>query len=78
MKATSAESAARKIIGAANAVTALEAALPKPEGIRGMVPVAYLKDCLQGAIDRFEHATGAPLDSPLAYLQRRLADVEAL
>ena len=55
---------------------------PQP-GIRGMVPVAYLKDILQGVIARIEATRiegpgGAVVDSPLEYAKRRLADVEAL
>ncbi len=51
-------------------------------GIRGTVPVAYLKDILQGVIARCEaqrdFVEGAVVDSPLDYAKRRLADVEAL
>lgn len=60
----------------------LVSALPKEEsqpGIRGMVPVAYLKDILEGIVARLSIAdrmTG--YDTALDYAKRRLADVEAL
>lgn len=61
----------------------LLATFPDPEplpGIRGMVPVAYLKDILFGAISRLEASPshGFQEDSALDYLKRRLADVENL
>ena len=86
--------AAAILSGAYNPKTAacdvkdLEAELGKlfpdsDRGIRGMVPVAYLKDILQGVIARIEATRiegpgGAVVDSPLEYAKRRLADVEAL
>lgn len=59
-------------------ITALEAALPPAEPPKGLIPVGYLRDCLEAAIYRFEHPTGEARDEPVAYLKRRLADVETL
>lgn len=54
---------------------------PAP-GIRGMVPVAYLKDILKGVIARCEALEGGLTriagESPVEYARRRLADVEQL
>ena len=51
-------------------------------GIRGMVPVAYLKDIIEGALARMNavaaNPTIVPADEPREYLKRRLADVEGL
>ena len=71
----------------ARVVAGLEAALPPAEplpGIRGMVPVAYLKDILQGVIARIEAGASTftgraeTVDDALSYAKRRLADVEQL
>ena len=78
--------------GCANAVLALEVALGDPvkgqPGIRGMVPVAYLKDILAGIIGRLEAldyvTKWTSLDAERAYRElegyakRRLADAENL
>ena len=51
-------------------------------GIRGMVPVAYMKDVLQGVIARIEAGDEQTIHQfaaeALAYAKRTLAQVEAL
>lgn len=73
--------------GAARRLGILETALPPADpqpGIRGMVPVAYVRDVLVGMIGRLEAIDGSgPLHreeygEALNYAKRRLQDLETL